>query len=273
MNLDFLQISLLAILQGLTEFLPISSSGHLLLPSILFGWTDQGLTFDVAVHLGSLLAVVIYFRRDIQRLTLAWFDSVAARQQSDDSRLAWLLIIATVPGGIAGLLASDLIEEYARSVVVVAITSIVFALLLLWSDRAKIKRDNKQKGLLELNWKSALFIGCAQVLALIPGTSRSGVTMMAGLFCQLTRGAAARFSFLMSIPIILASGLLQSFELYSAGSDGFQWLTLLYAATISGLVAFSCIHFFLQLIERVGFLPFVVYRIFLGTLLLLIFFT
>jgi len=269
LNLDFLQISLLAMLQGLTEFLPISSSGHLLLPSMLLGWTDQGLTFDVAVHIGSLLAVFIYFGRDIQKLMLAWFESVTSSKQSDDSRLAWLLIIATVPGGIAGLLANDLVEEYARSVVIVAITSIVFALLLLWSDHARVK----QKGLMELNWKSALFIGCAQVLALIPGTSRAGVTMMAGLFCQLTREAAARFSFLMSIPIILASGLLKSFELYSIGSDSFQWLVLLYAATVSGLVAFSCIHFFLQLIERVGFLPFVVYRIFLGGLLLIIFFT
>ena len=132
MDLDFLQISLLAILQGLTEFLPISSSGHLLLPSILLGWTDQGLTFDVAVHIGSLLAVVIYFREDVRKLIVAWFGSVTTREQSDDSRLAWLLIIATVPGGIAGLLANNLVEEYARSVVIVALASIVFALLLLF---------------------------------------------------------------------------------------------------------------------------------------------
>ncbi len=270
MNLDFLQISLLAILQGLTEFLPISSSGHLLLPSILFGWSDQGLTFDIAIHIGSLLAVVIYFRRDIQKLMLAWIGSISSRTQSDDSRLAWLLIIATVPGGIAGLLANDLVQEYARSsVVLVAMTSIVFALLLLWSDRSGVK----QKGLMELHWKSAVLIGCAQALALIPGTSRSGVTMTAGLFCQLSREAAARFSFLLSIPIILASGLLKSFELVSVGGDSFQWLSLFYGATISGVVAFSCIHYFLQLIERIGFLPFVLYRLVLGLLLLIIFFT
>jgi len=277
LDLDFIQISLLAILQGLTEFLPVSSSGHLLLPSILFGWADQGLTFDVAVHLGSLLAVVIYFRADLRRLILAWVGSITSRNHNPDSRLAWLLIVATVPGGIAGLLANDLVEQYARSLVIVALTSIVFALLLLWSDSRRAQQKNnqelKQKELMDLSWRNALLIGCAQVLALIPGTSRSGVTMMAGLFCQLTREAAARFSFLMSIPIILARGVLKSFELISAGSENVQWLGMLYGLIISGLVAFSCIHFFLQLIERVGFLPFVVYRLFLGSLLLMIFFT
>lgn len=268
MTLDILHLSFLAILQGLTEFLPISSSGHLILPSLLLGWTDQGLTFDVAVHFGSLCAVLIYFKDDVSRLTLAWCSSLTSGIKSDDSRLAWLVILATLPAGITGLLFSDLIQQYARSLIIVALTSISFALLLYWSDKA----GNKQGGLLDLNWKNALMIGCAQVLALIPGTSRSGVTMTAALFCNLNREAAVRFSFLMAIPIILASSLLTTAELLASGSETIQWLTLIYAAFISGVVAYSCIHFFLRLIERIGFLPFVIYRVILGSILLIYYF-
>jgi undecaprenyl-diphosphatase len=268
LNLDYLQVSLLAILQGFTEFLPISSSGHLLLPSLLLGWSDQGLTFDVAVHIGSLLAVVIYFRYDISRLSAACWQSLQTRKQSNDSRLAWLLMIATIPGGVIGLLLNSWIEQYARLVWLIAITSILFALLLLWSDRSA----QKNRGLRDINWKSALLIGGAQALALIPGTSRSGITMTAALFCNLTRDAAARFSFLLSIPIILASGLLKSAELIAGSGDSVQWITLSYAAVVSGVVSFCCIHFFLRLIERIGFLPFVIYRLLLGTGLLLLYF-
>ena len=268
MNLDYLQVSLLATLQGFTEFLPISSSGHLILPSLLLGWPDQGLTFDVAVHIGSLLAVMIYFRNDISRLIAAFLQSLLAGKQSNDSKLAWLLVIATIPGGITGLLLSNWIEQYTRVVWLIGITSILFALLLLWSDRSA----QKNRGLADINWKSALLIGAAQALALIPGTSRSGVTMTAALFCHLSRNAAARFSFLLSIPIILASGLLKSAELMADGSDSLQWFTLCYAAACSGVVSFCCIHFFLRLIERIGFLPFVIYRLMLGTGLLILYF-
>lgn len=267
MDLDFIQVSFLAILQGLTEFLPISSSGHLLLPSVFWGWPDQGLTFDVAVHLGTLVAVLVYFRSDVRRLLAAWFLSLGSGKTNDDSRLVWLLIIATLPAGIAGLLFADVLEQYARSVGVIAISSIFFALLLLWADKTGMNR----RELSDLNWKRALFIGIAQMLALIPGTSRSGVTMTAALFCNLNRQAAARFSFLMAIPIILASGSLKFIDLLQ-GDGGFNlaidWLTLVYAAGLSALVAFSCIHFFLRLIESIGFLPFVIYRIVLGLLLL-----
>jgi|TARA_B100000809_G_scaffold242059_1_gene265798 undecaprenyl-diphosphatase len=271
LDLDLIQVSLLAILQGLTEFLPISSSGHLLLPSLLLGWADQGLSFDVAVHVGSLLAVIGYFRSDIRRLLLAWLLSLHSGKSSADSKLAWLLLIATLPAGITGLLFSDVIELYARSVIIAAVASIIFALLLLWSDRV----GKYRKELFDLNWKQALFIGIAQTLALIPGTSRSGVTMTAALFCNLNRQAAARFSFLLAIPIIVASGLLKFIEVLNSdagvGVAG-HWQTLMYAAGISALVAFSCIHFFLRLIESIGFLPFVIYRIVLGCVLLAVYF-
>lgn len=266
MNLDALQIIFLAILQGLTEFLPVSSSGHLLLPSLLLGWADQGLSFDVAVHVGSLFAVLAYFKLDIAKLTIAWLGSFNSSSKTDDAKLAWLLIIATIPVALAGLLLRDAIEQYGRSVLLIALSSIGFALLLLWSEYF----SNRKATLKDLTWKSALFIGLAQMLALIPGTSRSGVTMTAGLFCHLNRASAARFSFLLAIPTIFASGLFTSVELFTSDVSP-PWFTLILAASISGLVAYSCIHFFLGLIERVGFLPFVIYRLLLGGLLLAIY--
>jgi undecaprenyl-diphosphatase len=264
MSLDFVQITFLAILQGLTEFLPISSSGHLILPSLLFSWEDQGLTFDVAVHVGTLFAVLLYFRSDILRLSTAWLKSFVGKNYTTDSKLAWMLLVATVPAGIAGLLLVDYIEQYARSLWVISFTSIGFALLLYWSDKAGSKKISIQ----QLNWKTVLIIGFAQMFAIIPGTSRSGVTMTAALFCNLDRQAAARFSFLLSIPIILATGLLKGVELATVSGASIQWLVMCYAAIVSALVAYCCIHFFLQLIEKIGFLPFVVYRVVLGLFLL-----
>lgn len=266
--LDSLQISILAIIQGLTEFLPISSSAHLLLPSILLGWRDQGLAFDVAVHVGSLIAVLVYFYRDLMALLLAWMQSLRGNGVTAEGRLAWMLIVATFPAGLAGLFLNDLIEIYARSALVIAITSIVFGFLLYLADRTAPARPVAMH---ELNWSRVVFIGCAQALALIPGTSRSGITMTAGLFCQLDRREASRFSFLMAIPIIAASGLLEGMELLEAGIATVSWGMLTYGALLSGLVAYSCIHVFLKLIQRTGFMPFVVYRVALGLLLLVVY--
>ena len=264
-GLDFFQVTILAALQGATEFLPISSSGHLILPSLLFAWNDQGLTFDVAVHVGTLFAVLIYFKDDLQRLVLALTMSVYRREQSQDSKLAWMLLAATIPAGFSGLLFASQVEQYGRSLLLIGITSIGFGLLLLVSDRI----GNKQRTLADMNWKTALLIGFAQILALIPGTSRSGVTMTAALFCNLDRAAAARFSFLLAIPIIAASGLLRGIQLLRDGTESVEWLVLLYAIFISAVVAYLCIHYFLQLIERFGLLPFVIYRVLLGIALIL----
>ena len=264
-GLDFFQVTILAALQGATEFLPISSSGHLILPSLLFAWNDQGLTFDVAVHVGTLFAVLIYFKDDLQRLVLALTMSVFRREQSQDSKLAWMLLAATIPAGLSGLLFASQVEQYGRSLLLIGITSIGFGLLLLVSDRI----GNKQRTLADMNWKTALLIGFAQILALIPGTSRSGVTMTAALFCNLDRAAAARFSFLLAIPIIAASGLLRGIQLLRDGTESVEWLVLLYAIFISAVVAYLCIHYFLQLIERFGLLPFVIYRVLLGIALIL----
>ena len=266
MELDFFQVTFLAVLQGATEFLPISSSGHLILPSLLFAWSDQGLTFDVAVHVGTLFAVLVFFRHDLQRLLLALTSSVFRREHSVDSTLAYMLLAATIPAGLAGLLFASQVEQYGRSLMLIGITSIAFGLLLFVSDRV----GTKQRSLADMGWKTALLIGISQVLALIPGTSRSGVTMTAALFCNLDRAAAARFSFLLAIPIITASGLLRGIDLLAAGTESVEWLVLLYAIFISAFVAYFCIHYFLQLIERFGFLPFVVYRVLLGTALILL---
>ena len=266
LGLDFFQVTILAVLQGATEFLPISSSGHLILPSLIFSMKDQGLTFDIAVHVGTLFAVLVYFRDDLQRLVFALTLSVFQRKHSEDSKLAWMLLAATIPAGLSGLLFATQVEQYARSLILIGFTSIIFGLLLFVSDRS----GSKQLTLADMNWKTALLIGFSQVLALIPGTSRSGVTMTAALFCNLDRAAAARFSFLLAIPIITASGLLRGIQLLQTDTESVGWLVLLYAIFISAVVAYLCIHYFLQLIERIGFLPFVIYRVLLGIALILL---
>ena len=266
LGLDFFQVTILAVLQGAAEFLPISSSGHLILPSLIFAWNDQGLTFDIAVHVGTLFAVLVYFRGDLHRLVFALTLSVFQRKHSEDSKLAWMLLAATIPAGLSGLLFATQVEQYGRSLILIGITSIVFGLLLFVSDRS----GSKQLTLADMNWKTALLVGFSQVLALIPGTSRSGVTMTAALFCNLDRAAAARFSFLLAVPIITASGLLRGLQLLQTDTESVEWLVLLYAIFISAVVAYLCIHYFLQLIERIGFLPFVIYRVLLGIALILL---
>lgn len=260
MALDFIQISWLAFIQGLTEFLPISSSAHLILPFLLLDWPDQGLTFDVAVHLGSLVAVIFYFRAELTNIASAWLLHLFSGKPSAKAKLGWLLIVATVPAGLAGLLLNDFVANYARALPVIGATSIIFAILLFWSQR----KSTSTVSLDSLSWRQAIAIGLAQAMALIPGASRSGVTMTAALFCNMGKSDAGKFSFLLSIPIILASGLLKGLELFSAPNESIAWLELGYGAVVSGVVALFCIHWFLIFIERIGFMPFVIYRIVLG---------
>ncbi|TQV87703.1 undecaprenyl-diphosphate phosphatase [Aliikangiella coralliicola] len=263
--MDWLQAVLLAILQGLTEFLPISSSAHLILPSQILGWAEQGLAFDVAVHVGSLVAVLIYFRREVADMIVAWFAWVFKGQKSADGRLAWAVIWGTFPVGLVGVLLSltGIVDNYLRSTSVIAATTIIFALVLWWADnKAKEARDEHSLGI-----KDILFIGCAQAIALIPGTSRSGITMTAALMMGLTRTAAARFSFLLSIPAIVLSGGLKSYEL-ATGEEAVDWGMIALGATVSAVAALSCIHFFLILLEKVGFKPFIFYRLALGIVLI-----
>ncbi|WP_036816203.1 undecaprenyl-diphosphate phosphatase, partial [Photobacterium sanctipauli] len=204
----------LALIQGLTEFLPISSSAHLILPSAILGWDDQGLAFDVAVHVGTLAAVIGYFRKEVVVLLSAWVASIFKKQHSAESKLAWMIALATIPACIFGLFMKDIIEIYLRSAWVIAATTIFFGLLLWWVDSRATQQDDEYQA----DWKRSLFIGLAQAAAMIPGTSRSGATMTAALYLGFTREAAARFSFLMSIPIILLAGGYLSLKLVSSGA-------------------------------------------------------
>jgi len=264
--MDFIQILVLSLVQGLTEFLPISSSAHLILVPILTGWEDQGLAFDVAVHVGTLAAVILYFRNEIGRMSIAWGGSVMGRGLNQDAKLAWAVLFGTIPVGLAGLLFKDFIEMHLRAPEVLASSTLVFALLLWWADaRGRESRDEYS-----LRWIDVVFIGLAQALALIPGTSRSGATMTAGLFLGLTRKASARFSFLLSIPVIVLAGGLKTLDyLEQATLDDMQPLML--GALLSGVSAYFCIHYFLKVLEKMGMLPFVIYRIVLAIFLFVIF--
>ncbi len=256
----------LAILQGLTEFLPISSSAHLILLPIIAGWQDQGLAFDVAVHVGTLSAVIFYFRKTLKTLISDWSQSVILRKQSGDSYLAWAVLLATIPAGLAGLLLNDLVDTYLRSPVVIATTTIGFGLLLGWADWY----GKRQRTLNHLNWKDILYIGIAQAISLIPGTSRSGITMTAGLMLGLDRQAAAQFSFLLSIPIIFLAGGWITVKLINSALP-IEWSVLAYGALFSAISAYLCIYFFMKLINQIGMLPFVIYRLILGCILLVLF--
>lgn len=268
--MSWLQVIVLAVIQGLTEFLPISSSGHLLLPAQLSDWPDQGLAFDVAVHLGSLIAVIWYFRRDITDLISHWFAHGFSKQQTTQSLLAWYIGLASIPAVVIGFVFKDYIELYLRSPWVVVVTTLVFGLLLgaadIYARKAEQLTNNDDEN---MTLKKALFIGGAQALALIPGTSRSGITMTAALFAGLGREQAARFSFLLSIPIILGASIVYGVELSSA-SAAVNWLHFSVGLVLSGLTAYLCIYFFLEWIQRMGFMPFVWYRIALAAVLVFI---
>ncbi len=250
---------MLALIQGLTEFLPISSSAHLILPSAILGWADQGLAFDVSVHVGTLMAVVIYFRHEVKMLLAAFFASIFKGDRSKEAKLAWLIVLATIPACVFGLLMKDIVEVYLRSAWVIATTTVVFGLLLWYVDKtAKQQSDEYQTG-----WKKALFIGLAQAVAIIPGTSRSGATITAALYLGFTREAAARFSFLMSIPIIILAGSYLGLQLVT-GEEPVHFGYLMTGIITSFVSAYICIFFFLKLISKMGMTPFVIYRLILG---------
>ncbi|QUX94847.1 undecaprenyl-diphosphatase [Marinomonas sp. CT5] len=259
------QVVFLAVIQGLTEFLPISSSAHLILPSQILHWPDQGLAFDVAVHVGTLIAIVGYFRKDIFQIVMAWCISIKDKRSTSNSRLAWWICLATLPACLAGLVFDEFISTHLRSLEVIAYTTIGFGVLLWLSDRygrsSKVEQD--------LGLKSVLCIGFAQALALIPGTSRSGITMTAARSLGFGRETAARFSFLLSIPLILAAGGLKTVELVSSNIT-VDWVSILMGVILSAVSAYLCIYFFLKWLNKIGFFPFFVYRLVLGTILLLI---
>ena len=264
----FWQIIVLALVQGLTEFLPISSSAHLILVPVLSDWPDQGLAFDVIVHLGTLTAVVWYFRKDVLQMTVDWTQSCIKKQTVGESRLAWLVVIGTIPVGAAGLLFHDVVDHVLRSPLVIAWATIGFGLLLGLADYAGKNTNSVSEH--QLSWKNGIIIGFAQALALIPGTSRSGITMTAGLFAGLTRQGAARFSFLLSIPVILMAGGYKTLKLFQEG-NGIDYFSMGLGYALSAISAYVCIHYFLKMLERIGMTPFVIYRVVQGLILLYLF--
>ncbi len=264
--MDLMQAVVLAVVQGLSEFLPISSSGHLILVPHFLGWGDQGLAFDVAVHVGTLGAVLAYFRRPLVAMAVAWTRSLRSFELDADARLAWCVILGTVPVGIAGLAFSSLIETYLRNPLFVACTLTVFGLLMWLADRlGRQERDEYSLG-----WREAVLIGCAQALALMPGTSRSGITLTAGLALGLSRSAAARFSFLLAVPGIGMAGGYELLKMVS-GEASVDWGMMAVGMLVAGLTGYACIHLLLKVIERIGLLPFALYRFLIAGLILVSF--
>ena len=263
--MEIWQAVVLGIVQGLTEFLPISSSAHLILIPRLLGWADPGLAFDVALHLGTLLAVVIYFGRDLAQLIAGWLASIRDRSFAHPyARPAWLILLGSLPAGIAGLLLEGLAETVFRDLRVIAVTLILLAIALLAAER--ISRGVKQ--LPEVTWQDSLWIGIAQALALVPGVSRSGATLTAGLFRGLKRDTAARFSFLLGTPVIASAGALQIYRVARTGLAPDERAGFAAGMIASAVVGYLAIAFLLRYLRQHSTLPFIAYRISLGIFLL-----
>lgn len=260
--MTLIQIVILAIVQGLTEFLPISSSGHLVVTSAVMGWPDQGLIIDIAVHVGTLLAVTIYFWRDVMRVLRGSLRLVTFRG-GHDARLAALLLVATLPIVVAGFFGRETLIPLFRSVEIIAWTTIGFGLLLWLADRVGMTVQRIE----HIGWVTALVIGLGQVLALIPGTSRSGITITAARFLGMERLEAARFSLLLSIPTIAGAGVLAGYDLWQGGS-----VQLRYDAALAVAFAFAAgiasIAVMMRWLQTSNFTVFVIYRIAMGCALL-----
>lgn len=260
--MSWAEAAILGLVQGLTEFLPVSSSAHLrIIGPMLPSGGDPGAAFTAITQIGTEAAVLLYFRKDILRIALAWMQSL--RQpfgpQTPDSRMGWLIILGTLPIAILGLLFKDAIETTLRNLYITGTMLIVFALILAWADR----QGRKQRTLNELGWTHGLVFGLAQAMALIPGVSRSGGTITAGLLMGYTREAAARYSFLLAIPAVLASGFYQLYRSWGTGSAPPVGQTAL-ATGVAFVVGYAVIIWFLKLVSTRGYMPFVVYRIVVG---------
>ncbi len=259
------QAIVLGVVQGLSEFLPISSSGHLILVPELLHWDVQDRAFDVMVHLGTLLAVIVYFRKKLYAMVRSLF---VRTDTTGDRRLLWLICISIIPAGIVGLFFGDTLNYWFRSSAVVAYNLIFWGIILFIADWYSKTRVTKPFDLTNLSAKHAIIIGVAQAVALIPGTSRSGITMTAGLFQKFSKSAAAEFSFLMSIPITALAGMSLFRELAGTGIGTLAVPALIWggiAAFVSGLCAIWIVF---AVIKKISFTPFVVYRILVGIIIL-----
>lgn len=265
---------ILGLLQGLTEFLPISSSAHLRLAAAFAGWHDPGAAFTAVTQIGTELAVILYFRKDIARIVSAWFRSLSSREwrQNQDAKTGWLVIVGSLPIGVLGVTFQDQIEGPFRDLRLIATTLVVMGLVLGAADWLAAREEQggrhragkRRKTLADLGVRDGLVYGCCQALALVPGVSRSGATISGGLFMGYTREAAARYSFLLAIPAVLASGV---FELKDAGEGHVSWGPTIFATVIAFVVGYAVIAWFMRYISQRSFLPFVIYRVLLGIVL------
>ena len=268
-RVDLLQALVLGLVQGLTEFLPISSSAHLRIVPALAGWEDPGAAFTAVTQLGTEAAVLLYFRADLWRIVTTWLRALREPElrSHPDARMGWYIVVATIPIGIFGLLFEEQIETGARNLTLIGIVLIVLALALYAADRI----GRRRRELHELSTRDGILIGLAQSLALIPGVSRSGATMTAGLLLDLRRPAAARFSFLLAIPAVVLSGLFQLYGILSGEEGGDEPVTYVAAATVVAfLVGYAAIAWLLRYLATHSVGLFVVYRIALGTLVLVL---
>jgi undecaprenyl-diphosphatase len=263
-----LQSVALALVQALSEFLPISSSGHLILMPRLLGWSDQGLEFDIATNTGTLLAVVAYFRADLARMTRGAVDSLRRRDfDAPEGRLAWALALGTIPAAIVGLLIKEWVSTAARGWQLIAVNAVVYGLLLLAADQL----GRKRRELVEIGRREGVLIGLAQALALVPGTSRSGVTMTAALGLGFTRDAAARFSFLLAVPIGVLVGGKQLFDLARGVPIGVPADALAIGIGVSAVAGYAVIALLLGWVRRRSLAVFAIYRLALAAALFLYF--
>lgn len=259
------QVIVLALLQGVTEFLPISSSAHLILVPAWLGWEDQGIAFDVAVHFGSLLAVLVFSRREIAAILGEWRASlISGAAAGPSARLGYMIVLASLPVCVLGLLLHDTVEASFREPGLIAVAGAAFAILMVWADR----RPQPLTRIREISWKQAFWIGCGQALALIPGASRSGVTMTAARALGMARPAAARLSFLLAIPVILGAAALETLNLAAAPATADPGALAL-GLVVSGAAAFVCMGMLLRLVARWGLWPFALYRLALSAVILL----
>jgi undecaprenyl-diphosphatase len=262
-----LEAIVLGIVQGLTEFLPISSTGHLRIVPAFLGWEDPGAAFTAVTQLGTMAAVLLYFREDLMRISVAWWRSLSDRplRRELDARLGWYIVLGTIPIGIFGVLFKDQIETGARDLYLIGVALIVLGLVLLLAEKV----GTRERSIEQIRTKDGFAIGLAQALALIPGVSRSGATITAGLFMGLDRPAAARFSFLLSVPAVVLSGLLELGTILSDEEGDHAGLIALVVATLMAFVSgYAAIAWLLRFLSTHSTVIFVVYRVVLGVVVL-----
>lgn len=256
--MSYTQSIVLGLVQGLTEFLPVSSSGHLILVPLVFGWPDQGLGFDAVTHLGTLAALLAYFRGELRALASGALPR----------RLALMIVVATIPAGLAGLVLGKWIETHVRSALVIAATTAGWGIVMWGADRRAAAAPRGGEPLERVSWRQGLAVGCAQALALLPGTSRSGITITAGLLGGLDRATAARYAFLLSIPITAAAGGLKMLELLGQGLPSGESGPLLVAVLVAFASGWFAVWFLVAYVRTRSLVPFAIYRLVLAAVIL-----